>query len=96
MITGNEPIALVQSLKQGGNQSREVDFDYTETGTKGLTICQYFAGIAMQGLLANGSFFDKKLQLQAKTLNVTISEVIAVSAVDIAEALIKELNRNQS
>ncbi len=47
----------------------------------GLTIRQYYAGLAMQGLVANGStvFGDK----------------IAISAVNYADDLINELNKRE-
>jgi len=51
-----------------------------------------FMQAAITGLLSNGSFFDKKIQDQCDKLSITPSDLIAISALDIANACIKELN----
>lgn len=86
-ITGNESITATPSLKQGGAQSRENDFDYMEQGATGLTIRQYFAAMAMQGLLANNTYHNPN-----EKHNMITVPALAETAVVYADALIAELN----
>lgn len=66
-ITGNEPI--------------HPDKDFGNVGAVGLTKREYFAGLAMQGLLAGRS-------------GGWLYEVTANDAVKYADALINKLNKN--
>lgn len=66
------------------------------TGDFGLSKREYFAGLAMQGLCASGFFTEPRLQKQAEQVGGTISTAIAVSAIDIADELLKELEKPQS
>jgi hypothetical protein len=59
---------------------------------KGLTKREYFAAMAIQGLCASGFYTEKKLQIQAEKLGSNITDCIAISAIDLADGLIKELN----
>lgn len=56
---------------------------FTEVARPGLTIRQYFAGLAMQGMLSDGSYVD------------TPSTEIARGAVQMADALIAELEKGE-
>lgn len=71
-----------------------VEGDYAQSfyANDGLTKREYFAAMALQGLCVQGAY-DKKLQLQLEELNTTTSVMIATYAVDIADALIAELNK---
>ena len=82
-ITGNEPAMARQSLKQSGGQRIDVDFNYLEDGTPGLTIRQHFAALAMQGMFG---------KVNLDFINV---QTVAECAVDAADALINELNKNR-
>lgn len=76
-ITGNEPISgWPSTLDQNG--------DGFGNGNPGMTLRQYYAGLAMQGMLANGSVFmgDDPIQLSEKSLAC-------------ADALITQLNQAQ-
>lgn len=53
-------------------------------------IRRQYAMSALTGILANGAFWNKGLQEKALNLNTTISTLIAVSAFDIADAMISE------
>jgi len=55
------------------------------TPTDGLTKLEYFAGLAMQGILANSKYYEEN----------TNSELVKC-AVNIAKALIDELNKEES
>lgn len=58
----------------------------------GLTKREYFAAMAMQGLCLDGAY-STKIQEQCEKINTTTSIAIATYAVDLADALIAELNR---
>jgi len=74
-ITGNEPIN---------------SFSYKEVDkvSHGLTIRQYYAGLAMQGLINSPNMFDNKSR--------HTSSEISTMAVIFADALIIELNKSNS
>jgi len=77
-ITGNEPAMPT------ANSDRGIDF--------GLTIRQHYAGLAMQGLLANQILLEKGAK-QHSSVN-SIFQSYAKDAVDIADSLIAELNED--
>lgn len=85
-ITGNEPInAIVSPLS--GNVS-----------DCGLTIRQYFAALAMQGLLSNNDLLEmpyKDSEIEKYRECKNRGEFVATHAVDLADALIAQLNANQ-
>lgn len=56
----------------------------------GLTKREYFAAIAMQGLLASPNF---KIDVQS---SVSVSEQFAISATKYADALLAELDKTKS
>lgn len=58
----------------------------------GLTKREYFAAMALQGL--TNEFWNEHLQDVAEKAGSNISKIIAISAVDIADELIKELERD--
>ena len=58
--------------------------NYGDEFVKGLTIREYYAGLAMQGLLSNTSICDD----YASIINVLTQE-----SVKLADSLIKELNQ---
>jgi len=58
----------------------------------GLTKREYFAAMAMQGLLLNGAW-DKGLQEQCERVGSNTSTAISVYAVDLADELINQLNK---
>jgi hypothetical protein len=57
-------------------------FSYTTTETTGLTKREYFAAMAMQGLLANHN-------------DATMEDIIGVS-IDYADLLIEKLEKNEN
>ena len=61
----------------------------------GLTIRQYYAGLAMQGMWANNSTIEA-MQIGSKNITESgksLSEIIAMLSVESADALINELNK---
>lgn len=82
MITGNEPY----------NPSNYVDEDGNVAYGNGLTIRQYFAAMAMQGIKSNIELC-KVCDTAAKAMNITQQEAIAKMSVKDADALIAELNK---
>jgi hypothetical protein len=58
----------------------------------GLTKREYFAALALQGLCLEGAF-SKRIDDQCEKAGTTTSQALAVYAVDLADELIKELNR---
>ena len=87
-ITGDEPAMPIQSLQQSGEQRIDVDFNYLEDGTPGLTIRQHFAALAMQGIYG-------KISLDFMDVRHMDVRHVAECAVDAADALINELNKNR-
>jgi hypothetical protein len=69
MTTPNDPITLLHSASE-----KDILF-------QGLTKREYFAAMAMQGLLANHSLTNAH------------DEIIAMTALDAADALINALNK---
>lgn len=79
MITGNEPVTpVVLPGHVYGDGSSELPYAKHD----GLTIRQYFAGLAMQGLCANSVPGPHHK-----------SDFLAMEAVQYADALIAELNK---
>jgi len=67
---------------------------YSQSGVelnKGLTKREYFAAMAMQGLCATFSG-SPNAERQAEKVGKTLSETMAIYAVDVADALINALN----
>jgi hypothetical protein len=58
----------------------------------GLTKREYFAAMALQGLCLEGAF-SQRIDDQCEKAGTTTSQALAVYAVDLADELIKELNR---
>ena len=58
----------------------------------GLTKRELFAAMALQGLCVNGAF-SEQIQTQSEEAGTTSSVAIATYAVDIADELIKALNK---
>lgn len=82
MITGNEP--AYPTIEQDN-----VNGNLIWNTVAGLTIRQHFAAMAMQGLVANSEhrkWYKKESYLMPY-------EIYAEQAVDLADALIKELNK---
>jgi hypothetical protein len=69
----------IQSLKQSGEQTVDNDFNYTEVGQKGMSLRDYFAAKAMQGLLSSPLLAN----IQAT------SEDLARVAYDHSDAMLK-------
>lgn len=81
-ITGNEPAIPCKVLVEGR------DHEYTETYS-GMSIRQHIAAMAMQGMLANSSL----LQSIPKSMADIADKIYAIAAVEHADALIAELNK---
>jgi len=81
-ITGNEP-AMARPYSHDERPSGKYEGDYPESfqAFTGLTIRQYYAGLAMQGLLINPE------------TNGKLFFEIANNAIKCADALIEELNK---
>jgi len=81
MITGNEPAFSKAAFyhPDGGVDSPQ----------EGMSIRQYYAGLAMQGLVAN----PQHRKIYQGESYLMPSEVYAEQAVSLANALIKELNK---
>lgn len=60
----------------------------------GLTKREYFAAMALQGICSTFSG-SNNAERQAEKLGKTLSETMAIYAVDVADALIKALNETK-
>lgn len=60
----------------------------------GLTKREYFAAMAMQGICANASFLSA-LNDTANNNNTHTEKLVAFSSVEVADALIAELNKEE-
>lgn len=67
------------------------EFAYNMQYSSGLTKREYFAALAMQGLCATFSG-SPNAERQAEKVGKTLSETMAIYAVDVADALINALN----
>ena len=67
---------------------------YSQSGVKlnkGLTKREYFAAMALQGICSTFSG-SPNAERQAEKVGKTLSETMAIYAVDVADALINALN----
>ena len=60
----------------------------------GLTKREYFAAMAMQGICANASFLSELTDM-ARKLDTHTENVVACVSVELARALIAELNKEE-
>lgn len=60
----------------------------------GLTKREYFAGLAMQGLLANYEA-QKDMQGDPRYDGNNFSQVVAINSLEFADALLSELSKSQ-
>jgi len=60
----------------------------------GLTKREYFSAMALQGICANLSG-SRNAERQSVEVGKTLSETMAIYAVDVADALIKALNETK-
>jgi len=67
------------------------EFAYNMQYSSGLTKREYFAAMALQGLCATFSG-SPNAERQAEKVGKTLSETMAIYAVDVADALINALN----
>jgi len=82
MITGNEPASPI-FLQHGLSNDCHTD--------PGLTIRQYYAGLAMQGMLIQNLAVDRALN----EVNNSQVNALVQASVKCADALIAELNKNK-
>ena len=89
MKNGDRPIGgKIQSTTNNENQIFEV---FTDEQNIGLTKREYFAGLAMQGLLSNPDWM--KIYQNEKYLME--SRIIVLVSINTADALLKELAKNE-
>lgn len=83
MTNGNEPINVITHPVSG------------ECECNGLTKREYFAAMALQGVCSvfSGSPNAEK---QAQKAGKTLSELIAIYSIDIADAMIDSLNQQEN
>jgi hypothetical protein len=62
----------------------------------GLSKREYFAGMAMQGLLASGLFFEDWFEDRSLELGRGKSKLIAKWAIDVADRLLEKLEDESS
>jgi len=86
MIKKNQPAYPMPNLRQTGEQQRERDFNFAESGQKGMTIRQVYAKAAMQGELAS--------QIEGWNYSENSFNILARRCFEIADALIKWENEN--
>ena len=67
------------------------EFAYSMQFSSGLTKREYFAAMALQGICATFSG-SPNAERQAEKVGETLSETMAIYAVDVADALINALN----
>lgn len=82
-VVGHEEGKIVEHFQNGNT-----------TGVyMGLSKREYFAAIALQGILPN--YFDPRLQKQSEMVGASIDTAMATIAVCIADAFISELNKSE-
>jgi hypothetical protein len=59
---------------------------------KGLTKREYFAGLAMQGILAHESFYERMSNEPGEN---TMADVLATASVKMADKLLAELEKTK-
>jgi hypothetical protein len=64
-----------------------------QQGTSGLTKREYFAAIAMQGLLASGNYLTNYKFLGEESVMFADALITELNKVQAADALIRELNK---
>jgi len=69
------------------------EFAYNMQYSSGLTKREYFAAMALQGICSTFSG-SPNAERQAEKVGKTLSETMAVYAVDVADALINALNES--
>lgn len=67
------------------------EFAYNMQFSSGLTKREYFAAMALQGICSTFSG-SPNAERQAEKVGKTLSETMAIYAVDVADALINALN----
>lgn len=72
------------------------DDAFSSETAKGLTKREYFAAMALQGILANPLFFKETKDLKLRNENCDDIGHAATMAVFHADALIKDLDENES
>jgi len=92
-ITGNEPAMPIYSAEGLPSYTSMMNKGYPEA--TGLTIRQQFAMAAMQGLLSNPNT-SKQVNSQYGEVKAEFGyNIIASTAIQIADALINELNKSE-
>lgn len=82
---GNEPAcSIVETCAVEGHAT-------IECTSQGLTKREYFAAMAMQGLLSNN--YGEKLNELSEWMGVTPQQAVVTMAVELADALIEALNK---
>lgn len=76
-------------IEANGSAFPRLDQDYKENG---LTIRQYFAAMAMQGLLSNSDATDVIGNIH-ESKKMRPEEIVVLISVQHADALIAELNK---
>lgn len=84
MSKGNEP-AFASVWKPSEQQAH---WGHKEVMHSGLTKREYFAGLAMQGLCANGAWLQAAIEH-----STDVPGAVADAARDIADALLAELEK---
>ena len=64
-----------------------------ESSEYGLTKREYFAGLAMQGILASGPKNIEELMVWLDTVKTFEHSDVAIESIKIADALLKELDK---
>lgn len=76
---------------ENGKRSTHPITDETTIGQMGLTKREYFAGLAMQGILANKSLMDSIISYSQNN-NIPATEVVSNDSILHADELLKQLN----
>ena len=71
------------------------NFAFTNPNGDGLTKREYFAGLALQGMLSNPKYITAATSA-GRLVDITASEALAKSAVEAADVLIFALNESEA
>lgn len=85
----NQPAFPVLELKEMGDKF------LLDCAGSGINKREYFAGLAMQGLLANWDAQVKMCESDPRYTGDNFAKVLAVNSVEFADALLLELSKPQ-
>lgn len=88
MTNPNDPIWVSPDIPKEDWRPRDIEL-FDKYGKGGLTKREYFAGLALQGIMSN----DPEVLMRFGNKEKTTGEWISINAIACADLLILELNK---